>query len=243
MNIERIIKNNKYKYIFFFVGISFILFLSACLKNDDDETGSIPASLVSFVHASPDAEALIVGINGYRVNNQSFNFRDRIIYQYLYPGGNQFQVNTAAENKKLDVKDWNLEGGVCYSIFAVDQLDSLELLGVRDFYAKDTPEDGFARVRFINLSPDSLSLDLKASAIDTLLASEKKFKQNSSFGNIKADDNTSYTLDIINHETGTLLDKITFEPKQGQYYTIMAAGYMDTEIEAQRFKASVLKHD
>lgn len=243
MSITHTIQNNKYKYILFFVGTFFVFFLSSCLKDDGDEDGSIPASLVSFVHASPDTDDLIVGINGYRVNNQSFKFGDRIIYQYLYPGGNQFQVNLASDNKKLDVKNWNLEGGVCYSVFAVDRMDSLELLGIRDFYADDVPKEGLAKVRFINLCPDSLALDLKASSIDTLLASEKKFKQNTTFGDIKAEDSSSYTLDIINHETGRVLNNITFTPKQGQYYTIMASGFMETEKEAQKLKAFILKHD
>lgn len=243
MNVTHTIRYNKYKYILAVAGIFFVFSLSSCLKNDDGENGSIPASLVSFIHASPDADALIVGINGYRVNNQSFKFGDRIIYQYLYPGGNQFQVNLANDNKKLDVKNWSLEGGVCYSIFAVDRLDSLELLGVRDFYAKDVPENGLAKVRFINLCPDSLLLDLKASAIDTLLATGKKFKQNTTFGDIKADEKSSYTLEVINHETGALLNSITFTPKQGQYYTIMAAGFMETEEEAQKLKAFILKQD
>gem|GEM_PF-1651628 len=239
MYIYRLLKNY---HVYLFVSLN-VLFLSSCLKNDEGENGEVPAALVSFVHASPDADELIIGVNGYRANTQSFKFGDRTIYQLVYPGGNQFQVNDAMDNKKLDVKNWNLEGGACYSIFAVDRLDSLELLGVKDFYANDVPKDGFAKVRFINLCPDSVTMDLKADAIDTLLARDKKFKQNSAFGDIKTDDNTTYTLDLVNHETGSSLNKISFKPKEGQYYTIMAAGFMDTEVEAHKLKAFIFKHD
>ncbi|GAA4793141.1 hypothetical protein GCM10023231_21680 [Olivibacter ginsenosidimutans] len=243
MDITGLLKKKKNKWIYLFSVIIATLFLSSCLKDNDGENGDIPAALVSFVHSSPDAGELIVGVNGYQVNTQSFKFGDRIIYQYVYPGGNQFQINDASSNKKLDAKNWNLEGGACYSIFAVDRLDTIQLLGVKDFYVNDVPKDGFAKVRFINLCPDSVSLDLKANDIDTLLASQKKFKQNTTFGDIKADDNTSYDITIVNHATGSPLHKTTFKPKQGQYYTIMAAGLMDTEVEAQKLNAFILKHD
>uniref|UniRef100_F4C8I6 DUF4397 domain-containing protein n=1 Tax=Sphingobacterium sp. (strain 21) TaxID=743722 RepID=F4C8I6_SPHS2 len=244
MNIHTLLLNNKKRLIYAFLGLCFLLPMSACLKDDDNgQDGTIPAALVSFIHTSPDADDLIVGINGYRVNTQQFKYLDRTVYQLVYPGGNQFQVNTSADNKKLDVKNWSLEGGVCYSIFAVDRLDSLELLGMRDFYASDVPASGMARIRFINLCPDSVKFDLKTSAVDTLLASDKKFKQNSAFGNIKADDNTAYTLEVINHDTHVSMANATFTPKQGQYYTILATGFIDTEEEAKKLKVSIFKHD
>jgi len=230
--------------ILFLIGLTTLLSLNACLKDSQDPNDNpIPAALVSFVHASPDADELIVGINGYRVNNQSFKFGDRIIYQGRYPGPNQFQINDATSNKTLDAKNWSLEGGACYSIFAVDRLEKLELLGVKDFYVNDVPKEGFARVRFINLCPDSIAMDLKATDIDTLLASNKKFKQNSTFGNIVADDQSSYTLHVLNHESGSPLLTTTFKPKQGQYYTIVAAGFMDTEVETQKLRVFIFKHD
>ncbi len=141
------------------------------------------------------------------------------------------------------MKNWSLEGGVCYSVFAVDRLDSLELLGIRDFYANDTPENGMARVRFINLCPDSIAFDLKASTIDTLLATNKKFKQNSAFGDIKADDNTTYVLEVINHDMNLPVSNTSFKPKSGQYYTILATGFIETEEEAKKIKVSVFQHD
>jgi hypothetical protein len=79
--------------------------------------------------------------------------------------------------------------------------------------------------------------------VDTLLASDKKFKQNSAFGNIKADDNTAYTLEVINHDTHVSMANATFTPKQGQYYTILATGFIDTEEEAKKLKVSIFKHD
>lgn len=244
MNIRTLLLNNKKRLISGLLGLSLLLSFSACLKDDDDsQNGNIPAALVSFVHTSPDAGDLIVGINGYRVNTQQFKYLDRTVYQLVYPGGNQFQVNTSIDNKKLDVKNWSLEGGVCYSIFAVDRLDSLELLGIRDFYASDLPASGMAKVRFINLCPDSVHFDLKASDIDTLLAADKKFKQNSAFGDIKANDNTTYTLELINHDTKGVVSNASFVPKQGQYYTILATGFIDTEDATKKLKVSVFKHD
>src|SRR5690606_7509710 len=102
---------------------------------------------------------------------------------------------------------------------------------------------GFARVRFINLCPDSIAMDLKATRIDTLLASNKKFKQNSAFGNIATDDQSNYTLNILNHESGSSLLTTEFKPKQGQYYTIVATGFMDTEVETQKLRVYIFKHD
>lgn len=244
MNISNLlVKNLRYKHIYAFIAASFVLLLSACLKDDSADNGSIPATLVSIVHASPDAGDLIVGIDGSRANNQSFNLGNRIVYLPFFPGGHQFQVNRASDNKMLDIKNWNLEGSVYYTIFAVDRLDSLELLGVRDFYAGDEFKDNHAKVRFINLCPDSLSFDLKANTIDTLLASNKKFKQNSQFGDIIADDKTAYNVQILDHATGRQLAIEEFKPVAGRYYTIMAGGLMDPKTEAQKLRVFVLKHD
>lgn len=244
MNIHILLLTNKKRLLYTVLSCCLLLLLSGCLKDDDNaQNGNIPGALVSFVHASPDAGDLIVGINGYRVNTQPFRYLDRTVYQLVYPGGNQFQANTSADNKRLDIKNWSLEGGVCYSVFAVDRLDSLELLGIWDFYANDMPENDMARVRFINLCPDSISFDLKANTIDTLLATHKKFKQNSAFGNIKADDDTSYVLEVINHDTNVSISSTSFKPKQGQYYTILATGFIDTEEEAKKLKVSVFQHD
>ncbi|MEH6308210.1 DUF4397 domain-containing protein [Olivibacter sp. CPCC 100613] len=244
MNLHTLLLNNKKRLIYGFLGLWLLLPLGACLKDDDGgRDGTVPAALVSFIHTSPDAGDLIVGINGYRVNTQQFKYLDRTVYQLVYPGGNQFQVNTSVDNNKLDVKNWSLEGGVCYSIFAVDRLDSLELLGIRDFYASDVPANGMARVRFINLCPDSVKFDLKTNSVDTLLASDKKFKQNSAFGDIKATDNIAYTLELIDHDSRTPMASTTFTPKQGQYYTILATGFIDTEEEAEKLRVSIFKHE
>ncbi|QNL48335.1 DUF4397 domain-containing protein [Olivibacter sp. SDN3] len=243
MNIHLLFKKfkNNYRYIFFIV---LLLSLSACLKDNDAQHGSIPGTLVSIVHASPDAGPLVMGINGSRIDNQSFNFGNRIIYQLLYPGSYQFQTNRAADNKALDIKHWSLQAGMCYTIFATDRVDSLELLGVRDFEYGDQPLENHSKVRFINLCPDSLSLDLEASSIDTLLANNKKFKENTPFGDIPAIDSSAvYRLNILNHESNTSLTSLEFRPKEGKYYTIMASGFMETEDDAQKFKAFILEHD
>lgn len=243
MNIHVLFRKFKTSYrYFFFIGL--LVSLSACLKDNDQQHGSIPGTLVSIVHASPDAGTLVMGINGSRIDNQSFNFGNRIIYQLLYPGGYQFQANRAVDNKALDIKNWNLQAGMCYTIFATDRVDSLELLGVRDFEYGDAPAANHSRVRFINLCPDSVSLDLKANDIDTLLANNKRFRENTPFGDIAAIDSSAiYRLNVLNHENNTSLATLEFRPKEGKYYTIMASGFMETEDEAQKFKAFVLEHD
>jgi len=219
-----------------------IITLSSCLKDDGSLNETVPGTLVSIVHASPDAGNLLIGINGNRVNNQNFNFGNRIIYQLLYPGTYQFQVNSVSDNKALAIKNWGLEPGMCYTIFITDRLDSLKLLNIQDFRYGENPDEGFAGVRFINLSPDSLSLDLQADGIDTLLASAKKFRENSAFGGIVAA-NRDYTLHLLNHDSGEVLSTLSFTPKEGKYYTIMAKGLMGTEVEGQKFGALILTHD
>ncbi len=78
-------------------------------------------ALVRFVHASPDAPAVDVGIAGYpRTIFRAAAFPKATDYVPAPPGSYDFEVKLAGtQNLALTVKDVKLEVGKVYSIFAV----------------------------------------------------------------------------------------------------------------------------
>lgn len=216
---------------------------TACLKdnNSDNNPYGGPA-YISFVHASPNTGQLLVGINGERVDRQNFNFGDRLIYLSLFPGAHRIQVNNA-DNKRLVLENYNLERNEAYTVFVADRLDSIRFVAVRDFAVRDEPQNNHARLRFINLCPDSIAFDARIQQQDTLLASNRGFGERSDFNDIQADNSTVYNVQMMRHNQEEVLQSIDFKPLPGRYYTIMAIGLMETEVETQKLSLAILQHD
>lgn len=236
----------KQKHTVLSVGIMLSLLFSACLKDNktQEELDAMGGpAYMSFVHASPNTAQLLVGINGERVDRQSFRFGDRLIYLSLFPGGHVFQVNSADSNRRLVVNPYSLDPGTAYTIFVADRRDSLRFVAVRDFNVHTDPPEGEAALRFINLVPDSVQFDLRMEGRDTLLAENKRFGERSVFGPVEADNSIRYKIDLLVHGTGQELGSVEFKPAPGNYYTIMAKGLMDSEEADRKVALSVLLHD
>lgn len=114
---------------------------------------------VRVIHASPDAPAVDILVNGERAI-EGLAFQEGTIYLDLAAGDYQFQVVPAGGEADSAVIDATatLEAGTWYSVVAVGTLDSIEPLIVVDDITE--PAAGKAHIKVVHASPDAPAVDV-----------------------------------------------------------------------------------
>ena len=135
-----------------------VFLLSGC--NDDDEGEPVPldVAFVALYNASPNAPDMNIIVDSRRINTFPFEYTDYTGYQRFYTGERTLQFGPyGADNVVVDTTV-TFENNKAYSVFLVDEYADLDILVTED--NAETPEEGNAMVRFINLSPDAPELTL-----------------------------------------------------------------------------------
>lgn len=120
---------------------------------------------VRVLHASPDAPAVDVYVNGQKVlENVSYKQQSDYLEvpegQYkidIYPAGNT--------NQPVLSQNVGVEGGNMYTVAAAGKLNNLQLIAVMD---NNAVSNGKAKVRFWHLSPNAPAVDIAVKGGDVL---------------------------------------------------------------------------
>ena len=175
---------------------------------------------VRAVHASPDAPAVDVWVDG-AVAFENAPFKGVTPYAELTAGFHNFQiVPTGATEPVVIEADLDLQGNTDYTIVALNELASIEPLVLVDNNA--LPAEGKAHVRFIHASPDAPAVDIAVTGGPVLFGGIP-FK---GVGDYLPVDAGTYDLEarVSGTETVALsLPGITLE--EGTVYTVYAMGY------------------
>ena len=178
-----------------------------------------------FIHASPDAPAVDVIIDGASVA-QNIVYGTATDYFPLPSGDHQVQIvptGCGASSAVID-EQVSLDGGGAY-IFAATGL-------LKDIKAKtyqvdlDDLDDGKARVRLIHLSPDAGNVDLYVAGGD-------KWFDNVDFPNAsdyKEVDAATYDLEVRAHDSDTVAVALSgFEAKAGRAFDLVVIGQVGSK--------------
>jgi LPXTG-motif cell wall-anchored protein len=175
---------------------------------------------VRVVHASPDAPAVDVWVNG-AVAFSNAPFQGITDYAKLEPGSYNVQVTPTGATEPI-VIDANLDLATQtdYTVVAVGQLANIEPLVLID--NNGAPAAGKAHVRFVHASPDAPAVDIAVANGGPVLFSNIPFK---GVGDYLPVDAGSYDLEarIAGSDTvalsvpGVMLN-------EGTVYTIFAMG-------------------
>jgi hypothetical protein len=187
---------------------------------------------IRFLHASPDAPKVDVYINN-TLHTKDVSYKNVSEYMLLplgkqqidiYPGGN-------TENKLLS-KKVTVESGKSYTLTIIGTVKNLLLIS---YLNQSEVPAGEAKIRYLNISPDSHSLDIAVKDRDVIF-SELTFKKASEYLGI-----TPMTIDLEIREAGTKniilpLYKSKFSPNQ--VYTMVIVGFSkgNPEIEVLAIK-------
>jgi hypothetical protein len=175
---------------------------------------------VRVVHASPDAPAVDVWVNG-SVAFSNAPFKGVTDYASLGAGSYQVQVTpTGATTPIVIDATLDLAAGTDYTVVAVGLLADIEPLVLVD--NNSAPAAGKAHVRFVHASPDAPAVDIAVANGGPVLFSNVPFK---GVGDYLPVDAGTYDLEArVAGTTTVALSVPGVQLDEGTVYTIFAMG-------------------
>jgi hypothetical protein len=201
------------------VGGTFLLAATSC-KLGDDPAPLPPVAYVSLYQASPNSPDLNVKLDD-KIITYSLGYTDQTGYLRFVTGDRKLEFGPSGADNIVADTTMKFEEGKAYSLFVVNTYDKAGVLVLND--DTDTPAKGKAKVRFLNLSPDSPPLDLRVGDSTTSLFSGQAFKKASDFVEVDAN---SYVFKVKlasgDDVLLTMPDAILLD---GWSYTVIVRGF------------------
>jgi hypothetical protein len=179
----------------------------------------VPDPTVRVVHASPDAPAINILVDGQPLA-QNVAFGSASEYAALSPGDHQVQVVPTDGGAPIIDQTVTFDGWTSTILAVVGQLANIQL----QTNAVDITETeaGQARLRVVNAVPDAPAISVGVSGTDEPLVDGVQFPNASDYQNINPG---TYDLDVRNNDSGeTLLAVPGIQVEAGQVYDLFALG-------------------
>jgi hypothetical protein len=175
---------------------------------------------VRVVHASPDAPAVDVWVNG-SVAFSNAPFKGITDYAALAPDTYNVQVTPTGATEPVVIEaDLALAANTDYTVVAVGLLADIEPLVLVD--NNSAPAAGKAHVRFVHASPDAPNVDIAVANGGPVLFSDVPFK---GVGDYLPVDAGTYDLEARVAGTETVALSVPgVQLNEGTVYTIFAMG-------------------
>jgi hypothetical protein len=201
--------------------IAIVFTLSGCIKDVAEPT---PIGYMTIYDASPDAPSLDIYLNDGKINTGAFTFSNNSGYLNISEGVNNLKFNSYNTSTKLLEVSINVVADSLYSLFIVNGGNQIEAWKIRDL--SPVASAGKARVRFINLSPDSPTLKITNTEDSSSVFTGQSYRTASEFIEIPADGtaNSLNIVDIDSDKVLTTVDNLPLEP--AKYYTLVAKGFL-----------------
>jgi hypothetical protein len=174
---------------------------------------------VRVVHASPGAPNVDVLVDGQPIV-QDLAFGSATDYFPLAGGDHKVQITPTGEgaDSALIDTDLNVDGGDAYVFAALGRLNDIE--GKVYKVNIDQIDEGKARARLINASPDAGKISVSVTGGDELFGGTD-FKDASDYNDLDAG---TYSLDVKSDDDRVLLTADNLELTAGEVYDIVALG-------------------
>ena len=200
-----------------------LLLLTGCLGDDaDNNVQPVPVGFVSIYHASPDAPGLDIIVDNRKINYNPLSYSEHVGYLNFYTGDRELKFNSPGAVNSLVDTVLKVEDGNAYSVFVINQLNSIETLVTRDSAA--TPAQGKAMIRFVQLSPDAPGMNVSITNTNGVTAFDNvTYKQATSFKEIDAA-TASFEVKSVNGGQ-TLLSANGISIQAGRFYTVVTRGF------------------
>ncbi len=212
-----------------------VLTFSACEKDNTlpDRDRDAEGPRIRFYNASPNSKPVNIWVNGQKFNGTA------VTYYTAFPGEYFIAPAGQASLKVMDTASTNpiqyfevtqtLDPSKHYSFFAIDSFAKLKPLFLEDNITK--PAEGKAHMRFLNLSPNSVGVDIMITKFNNItLATPDTLVKALAFGAVadfRPMDIGVYDLKII--KTGTPGITVTVAAVtllQDAQYTTVVRGFV-----------------
>lgn len=203
------------------LAVSLVLVLSLALATS--ALAQSDSARVRVVHASPDAPAVDVWVNG-SVAFSNAPFQGITGYAALAPDTYNVQVTPTGATEPVVIEaDLALDANTDYTVVAVGLLDNIEPLVLVD--NNSIPAAGKAHVRFVHASPDAPAVDIAVANGGPVLFSNVAFK---GVGDYLPVDAGTYDLEVRLAGTETVALSVPgVQLNEATVYTIFAMGLAD----------------
>ncbi len=213
--------NSSFKFMaILMVALSTVLSFSSCDDDDDNTATPVGSGKLMIIHASPDAPAVDLLLDGTKLNSSDVNYIDYTPYISATAGTRVLKVNVAGTSTTALQANLSVVNGKNYSVFAIDSVSKLSGLVVEDNLS--TPASGKAHVRFIHLSPDAPAVDVAVTGGGVVFGN-KNFKDFTAFTPLDAN---TYNLEVRLAGTSTVVLPLPgIVLTAGKIYTVYAKGF------------------
>ncbi len=197
-------------------------FAAAGCSDDGDKNplAPTPQARVMAVHASPDAPAVDLLVDG-SVAGNGLSFPNSTGYLAVNAGTRNVKVNVAGTTTTVINADLPVGAGGNYTVFASGPVASIGALVLEDDLT--APATGKAHVRFVHLSPDAPAVDVAVTG-GPVLFPNKAFREYSAFTPVDAG---TYDLEVRLANTATVVLPLPGIALQaGRIYTVFARGFV-----------------
>jgi hypothetical protein len=219
-----------------------VLGLSSCLKTDNNSY-SVQVAAVTLINAAPGSGPLDFISDGNRNYLPAlFDYDTVLAYRSAYPGFRVFGITGHNSNMLLTSQQFYLEPGVAYSLFVTDTLGDLQLAMIKDSLGEQ--DSSKAMVRFTNMSKDAPELSLQLSPAGSATEEFRSIAYSKASKFIAIDPKDSYTLKLVNTETGkTLVSKTGISLAAGKIYTVWAKGVFNSKDSQLKLGIGLMENE
>lgn len=226
-----------------FVAVALILAAGGCARDRDETAATTPGAahqqqdemaMVRVVNAAPDAKALDVFADDQPIFT-GVDYKSVTPYKEMQDERFTFRVRTAGQTtgEPLAENSEGLSGGEHYTFVAIpeEQQGQVTLLALSD--KMEPSEEGKAKVRVVNASPDAGEVNVHVQGREEALFSGVNFQSETFFTEI---DPSSVNLEIRQEgRRNPLLTVKDVNFEAGKLYTFVVAG-SGKQIEAIRIE-------
>lgn len=191
---------------------------TAC-KKDEVKT----YAKVNLIHTSPNAPSFNIAANSVNLTTSPLLYGYNTGYIDVVSGAEKFAfTNTVGVSSTMSVSA-DLQANANYSLFAIDSYNKLNALFLSDDLS--SPSNGKAKIRFVQLSPDTKVIDIKNTINGVNMFGAMNFKDASGFISV---DPGVYDLAVRCDRT---IDTVTYNVptvvlSSGKIYTVYTKGFM-----------------
>ncbi|MCA0971825.1 DUF4397 domain-containing protein [Halobacillus litoralis] len=188
----------------------------------DNHSGGDMA-MVRIIHASPDAPAVDVYVDGSAVV-EGAEFKAATDYMELPAGEHTIEIyaaGTMGEQDPVLSANATVEAGMAYTAAAIDNLENLQLKITQD---ETEASEGMAKVRVGHFIPGAPAVDVGPIGGDAVF-SGAEFPMVTDYGELEAG---TYDLEVRTTDGTQLLDLSGTTLESGKVYSAFAVGTADS---------------
>lgn len=195
--------------------------MTSCLDDDSQPSQPDAVAFVSLFNASPDAPDLDIVVDNRQINSNPFEYADYTGYLRFFTGERNLKFGPFGASNIVVDTTVTFEVGKAYSVFVVDEYSDAGIIVLND--NSEDPASGKAKIRLVNLSPDTPDATLKVDGETSAVVEPQPFKEASDF--IEVDAKTYDFKVTSDNGSEVVLDVPDVDLQTGWFYTIIVRGY------------------